>query len=801
MRLTGRIDNENRAPVAGARLTLLTPAGRVLQNVTDVQGEFYFELRRVGDYQLTIEREGYFPVRIARTIAETGSDIQLRMERVREVHESVEVTAAPPAIDMDTTTSHQGVSGTDIVNIPYPNTNDFRASLRIIPGIVRDQKGGIHVNGGAEDQVMYTLNGFNITDPLTGRFDSRLSVESVQSVQLASGNLAAEYGKGSAGTLAVETRAGDDKLRYGGTNFVPGVESRKGIYIGNWTPRFNLSGPIRRGRAWLSNSVDIQYVKTVIEDLPRSEDRNFSWRLSNLLSGQVNLTPSHILHAGLLFGLWTAPRTGLGPLDPIETTVDRRSRQWFFHIKDQHYLSRRAVIEFGYAANRTFGREIPQGHQLLGLTPYGKRGNFFLDATRKASRDQFIVNAFLPAFRAAGSHQLKSGIDLDHVGYWQNASRTGFENFNEAGVRLRRTMFAGSGLVQRTNDEVTAFVQDSWRIHPSLLVELGLRGDWDRILSRWDASPRLGVAWSPQDRESTKFYGGFARVFDAANLRLFTRPQDQYTLSSYFLPEGAMVRGPAVSLFSIRDQHLSRPRYLSWNAGVEQRLGAGTALRVEYLRRRGQRGFTYLNLLEGGSPPPPEISGEFPGRIFDAVYELSNHRRDKFDSVAFTVRQAFRRQYEWTATYTRSRALSNAVVDINSDEPLTVLDNAGRMPWDAPHRLVGWGYLPTPFKDWALACLVDTRTGYPFSAFTDAGTSIGQVNSHRFPAYFELNLHLEKRFNFRHYRWAFRMGANNLTNRRNPDTVNNIVTSSRYLQFLGGSGRAFNFRIRWLGKL
>jgi hypothetical protein len=27
-----------------------------------------------------------------------------------------------------------------------------------------------------------------------------------------------------------------------------------------------------------------------------------------------------------------------------------------------------------------------------------------------------------------------------------------------------------------------------------------------------------------------------------------------------------------------------------------------------------------------------------------------------------------------------------------------------------------------------------------------------------------------------------------------------MITSTRYLQFYGGSGRAFNFRIRWLGR-
>jgi hypothetical protein len=83
-----------------------------------------------------------------------------------------------------------------------------------------------YING-AEDQVMYTLNGFNLRS-LTGRFESRLSVESVQSAEIP--NLAAESA-GSAGTLAVQTRRVTTSC-VTGHQFVPGFENRKGLYIG-----------------------------------------------------------------------------------------------------------------------------------------------------------------------------------------------------------------------------------------------------------------------------------------------------------------------------------------------------------------------------------------------------------------------------------------------------------------------------------------------------------------------------------------------------------------------------------------
>jgi hypothetical protein len=542
-------------------------------------------------------------------------------------------------------------------------------------------------------------------------------------------------------------------------------------------------------------------VKTVVEDLPKGEDRIESWRFSNLLHTQVNLTPSQIVYAGFLANFWTAPRTGLTALDPLETTVDRRSRQWFFHIKDQVYLTRRALIEFGYAANRTFGREIPQGHELFSVTPYGKRGNFFSDAVRKAARDQLVVNGFLPSFTASGSHQVKGGIDLNRISYAQDVRRTGYENYNEHGVRLRRTLFAGEGVLRQSNYESSTFIQDTWRVRPSLLVEVGTRADWDKVLGRWDISPRVGYAWSPPRLENTRLYGGLARIFDATSLRLFTRPNDQYSVTSYFRPDGVVVRGPALAVFTIGNPALFRPRYHNWNVGWEQRFSSNVAANFQYLRRRGRQGFTYRNSLNQAAGPPPEFVEQFHTTIFDAIYDLGNERIDTYDSFSVSVRHNIRRQYEWMASYTRSRAKSNAVVDVNVDDPVTVINNVGRMPWDSPNRLLSWGYLPTLWKDWAVAYLVEARNGFPFTVQTDDGRSVGEVNSQRFPAFLEMNLHLERRFSFRKHRWAFRFGANNLTNRRNPDIVNNIVTSSRYLVFYGGSGRSTNFRIRWLGRL
>ena len=64
MAIHGRVTNETRAPVAGARLTLEPVAGGApSQQVSSVQGEFRFDSLTPGGYLLNVEREGYFGVK------------------------------------------------------------------------------------------------------------------------------------------------------------------------------------------------------------------------------------------------------------------------------------------------------------------------------------------------------------------------------------------------------------------------------------------------------------------------------------------------------------------------------------------------------------------------------------------------------------------------------------------------------------------------------------------------------------------------------------------------------------------
>ena len=297
--LRGRVTNDTNKPLEDVRIEIVLPDGRTCRAASDNGGSFSYIFSGSGEYRITAERDGYF--RLAETLTlDAGRELHLVLNPVREVFESVDVRASGSRVNLDRTTPAHAVSGAEMLSIPFPSSNNLKNALRMMPGVVQDARGGVHVNGGAEEQVLYTVNGFNANDPLTGRLEARVSVESVQSIEMAAGRVPADVGKGSAGTVAVATNPGGDAFQYSLTNFFPGFETRKGIMIGNWPPRASISGPIRKGRAWFSESIAAQYDQQVIEELPAGGDRMSSWRLTNLLHTQVNLAPSQIFSAGLL---------------------------------------------------------------------------------------------------------------------------------------------------------------------------------------------------------------------------------------------------------------------------------------------------------------------------------------------------------------------------------------------------------------------------------------------------------------------------------------------------------------------
>lgn len=795
----GRVVDENEAPVRGARVSV-RPAGSGTaasgETQTDPDGGFTLALPAPGDYVVSVERQGYYALKDRAVHIEGAEELTLAINSVREVFQSENVNAETSPLDVGQAQNQEHLSGTEVNDMPYANSHSLRNSFALMPGVVEDATGALHVNGSQENQLNYLLNGFDITNPISGNFQTLLAVEGIRDVNLDSGRYSPEFGKGSAGVLAIATQNGTDAFHYTATDFIPGLSFQQGLHLANWYPRFGLSGPIVRGRAWFSDTFDSEYNQAIVTGLPSGQDTRSGWAGSNLLHTQVNLTPSNILFADFLVNLDNEGRIGLGPLNPVPTTSTVRTRQYMGSIKDQHYFGHGTLVEFGYAHTDFSATNTPQGGSLYMIAPLGNSGNYFVNSSQGAARDQGLVHAYLPKFQFAGAHQIEVGTDVDWLHYNGDFRRTGYEVFGTAGTLISETLFPSPATFQVTDTTQAAYVLDTWRLSQGVQLNLGARQDWDRAVGDAVWSPRLSAAWSPFRSGRTRIAGGYAITHDAVTLNMLGLPLDQTALTTQYNPDGTAAGPPTPTTFTVPHSGLVLPRADNWTFGADQQVLEHVYLTAKYLRRRGTDGFVFLNTLEPNAPPSllPLPNGTTGG-----LYQLTNLRRDDYDSVQISARETLSGQYEWMVSYTWSRALSNAVVDPNSAQPLQVLPGLVPLPWDAPHRFLGWTYLPLPWKNWAVSALTDMRTGFPFSVREASGPAVGAVDSYRYPLNFDLNIAIERMVTFRGYRFAVRVGVDNLTNQSNPTAVNNVTGVPQFLQFLGDEGRHYVIRIRFFG--
>ncbi|HZQ91464.1 MAG TPA: TonB-dependent receptor [Terriglobales bacterium] len=788
------IADENGRAVPDAIVTLTAakaaanPAANSLRLAahTDHSGRCLFYALPPGDYQIHVQKTGFYELDAGELRAQGTRDVDLVLAHQMEAREVVNVVESPPAIDAEQTGQETNLGTPEIVNIPYPSSRDIRNLLPFVPGVVQDPTGQVHVAGAESYQTLDLLDGFDIRSPVSGLLAMRVSADGVREVNVQSSRYSAEYGKASGGVVALNTGMGADNFRFTATNFPPSWTSKKGINFDKWVPRFTFSGPIRKGRAWFFDALDAEYDSNIVRELPDGADRAPVWRGSNLAKAQINLRPGNILTSSLLLNGYHSEGEGLSVFNPLETTLIRNQTAYLAGIKDQQYFSNGMLLEAGVAAVRFRDSFIPFGDKPYEVHPNGNSGNYFERSSGHSRRVEAFGKLYLPSFHAAGRHDFVFGLSADHIKFDQEFARRPIFVFREDGTLSRTSQFLPTAAFERNNFETGAYAQDRWSPAEHLLLELGLRFDWDQIVRRSLFSPRLASTYLLNS--DTKISAGVGLYYDRTHLDFLARALTGPRLDTYFAADGTTPLGPPLkTTFSVDQAALQAPRFLNWSIGVERKLPAKVYASVEFIRKRGKDGFTFLNTN--------------PATVLAGNYALTNDRRDHYDAVTISARKVFTGNYALFGAYTRSSARSNAVVDYTLTNPVFSPQAGGPLPWDTPNRFITWGWLPLPkLKRLDFVYSMEWRDGLPFSILNQDQRIVGTPNAARFPDFLSINPGLEWRFRFGDYQLALRGVIENVTAHSNPSVVNNDVDSPEFLTFSGFERRRVTARIRLLGK-
>jgi hypothetical protein len=775
--------DENNTVVPGAEVTVQEPGKQLAHLVTDYNGRATFPAA-TAPYALRVQKSGFYATTANKT------DPALREVRVVINHEQmlvqqVNVAASVPGIDPEQVSDKLTMALPEIINIPYPTSRDIRNLLAFYPGVVQDTSGQVHVAGSETWATLDMLDGFDIRSPVSGMLAMRVSADAVRSIDQETTRYPVEFGRATGGVIAFYTGMGDNKFRFNGTDFIPSWHQVNGLRFDKFVPRFTFSGPLVRNHAWFFDGVELEYDNIYIQELPVNADTNHIIRGSNLFRVQVNATPRNTVTAGLLFNDYHSPYDGLSSLVPQQSTTKRDTIAWLPYVRDQHTFSNGALIDAGLGMVRFRDGYEPHGATPYQLTPELAQGSYFENLASQSQRVEGNVAFYFPPRHWMGRHDLKAGIDIDHIGFHESVTRAPVEYLREDHTLLRRSTFPAFASFTRHNVEAGAYFQDRWAPRTSLLIEPGLRFDWDEIIRRPLFSPRIAVNYTPS--EKTKISAGIGVYYEHTQLEYLERALAGVRSDTYYAADGVTPTGPPIQTrFTYSSGTLREAHAINWSLGIEQKLPLDLYLKFNFIRKTVSNEFTYANVSS-----PAALGGTF---------ALTHARTDHDNLTEIEARRTFAHGYTLFGAYTHATAHTNAAIDYLPTVSYLGPQQGGPLAWDTPNRVLSWGWMPflVPWfkKNWDFVYTWDWHDGFPYTAINAGYQVVGPAESHRFPNYVDFSPGLEWRFHFRGRYLGLRGVMENATNRKNPLVVNNDVDSPQFGTFTEAFGRALTARIR-----
>ncbi|MCL6545362.1 MAG: carboxypeptidase regulatory-like domain-containing protein [Bryobacteraceae bacterium] len=528
----------------------------------------------------------------------------------------------------------------------------------------------------------------------------------------------------------------------------------------------------------------------------RSHEDLFTVRLDSIVS-------PHLRYGGR-FTFDSGETRGPEPL--LVFDFQNTSRYQFLHQQADFVPSQNTVHSLRAGFSRVWERQdspqpanIPASLSFIPGRPFGvinfTAGLTNLGGDRLTGRSllprRYVLNAFQfnhTVTHLRGSHTWKAGLAFDRTQFNQLADlyANGFYSFNSLTELLLATPSSGSVMLPGSDSArgwrqvfLSAFVQDEFRVRPSLGFSVGLRyetyttpsevngktaaftGDFFssqspvtgaplfRNPSRLNFAPRAALAWSPFASGRTVFRAGAGVFYDAISSRelviagarmppffqrtTITRPAFPRIL------DAVAGRAPENSL-DLLDYHLEQPYVLQFQFQIQHQLASGVLAQLGYVGSRGVHLMGYIGDYNPNRPQLlPDQSLYFPENItrMNPAYGSVAARRSQFDSSYHALQAGLSRRWAqgvaFQVKYAWGKSLDNASTSIISDfanvsgvpTMFNYRWNRGPSDFDLRHVLamsLSWAIpgagpaAAAPFlRGWELYLTAQAQSGPPFN--------------------------------------------------------------------------------------
>ncbi|MGH9880515.1 MAG: TonB-dependent receptor, partial [Pyrinomonadaceae bacterium] len=594
--LTGTITDPNGALVAGVSVTATqTTTGIRRETVSNDEGLYVLSNLAPGDYELRSEAKG-FTTKVTKTpvLLQVGQTVTLNVPLEIGVSASaiVDLESHTTLIDSSASLVHGVVESREVESLPLNGRNFLELAL-LIPGnapapnfdptktntVVISSAGQLGRGGNV------TIDGADNNDDVVGGAVQNISQEAVQEFQIATNRFSSQLGRSGSSVINVVTKSGTNELHGSGSLYfrdrkLQGLPATFDRSLGQSPPfdrqqyAFALSGPIKKDRAWFFGSFEYRDQDGVVlvgaRDLAsRSIRRGFAAAPLNdfLTTERVDWNPND---ADRLSFRYSYQREKLVAASTLVRAIGSASQRQSSQNKTNSFLanytrvlSPRDVNSFNFSFSTFINQTLPvtPGPQLT-FPSVQDGASFRVPQQTKQRRFQFSdTYTLIPGnhtFYLGGEIQrVQSDLDLrvfqqgriemieDFPDFDRNLDGRVDDNDLVFAVTLRSGFPDRPLLLPDTNNTYfAAFIQDDWRVHPQLMLNLGMRYELDtdvknvsrtselnplilpflfgqRARDKNNFAPRIGFNYSSKDGRMS-IHGGYGIYSDRVTLEIQT---------------------------------------------------------------------------------------------------------------------------------------------------------------------------------------------------------------------------------------------------------------------------------------
>ena len=204
--VNGRVVDEQGRAIAGAQLVLSNRVSGYRQSVlSDPKGRFSLLNVPFSQYHLEAKASG---LNEAHRDLEVRSSVPMEFElRLQRMSAEVVVEEKVQLVE-DHVSSHLDIDKSTIDKIPTAvQSRALESILLATPGFVADENGRFHFKG-SHGQTTYVIDGIPVTDQMQATFSNSLDPSQVESLEVITGGISAEYGGKPAAVINLTSKSG-----------------------------------------------------------------------------------------------------------------------------------------------------------------------------------------------------------------------------------------------------------------------------------------------------------------------------------------------------------------------------------------------------------------------------------------------------------------------------------------------------------------------------------------------------------------------------------------------------------------